>query len=346
VAGTSPAAALSVEVVRQDLEHDLRAVDHAGTLYATVLGDGDRRLWASGDGGQSFQLRGALPIGDAFGPIAVLGDDTLLADTVTAGKHTVARSTDHGATWQDVLPLGGYRLLQPHSVAELDGAVYLAEYQVAAAIAPIHLWFSADAGATWSVRHVLEGYRHAHAVIADAGRGALWLLMGDGTGGLLRSLDGGTSFAPVVGSPDGVAVDASVLGDGGLLFGRDALFHPAQPAVVRLDGEDHATVEASLPGPSYSIHALAGGGGFLLGETHEVAGDVYPPDDSSAHLFGSGDGRGWTELMAFTPLSYQDYTRADVRWQLPTGEALVEVANALGYGPGGKGYLVLKAKQE
>jgi len=340
------ARSLAVDVALQDDQHDALGVDAEGTIFALALADSDRRIYASTDGGRSFAARGALPIGDAFNVIAPLGGGTLLADTITAGAHTIARSTDRGATWRDVLPLGpSYRILQPHSVAELDGVVYLADYQVAANVAPIHLYASGDGGATWSVRHVFDGYRHAHSLLADPPRHALWALLGDGTGGLVRSLDGGRTFAPVLGSPDGVAVDATVVGEGELLFGRDALFRPAVPAVVRarLDGSE--SVLSSLPGPSYSIRALAGGG-FLVGVTHEIEGDVYPPNDASAHLFGSPDGANWSPLASFPPRDFQDYTRADVYFTLPSGEALLAVHNALGFGTEGRGFQLLHSTMQ
>jgi hypothetical protein len=335
-------AGIAVEVVFSDALHLVRAVDRAGTVYALTLDDLPSHLYASLDGARTFQPRGVHPLGAGFQQVTSLRDGTLLADTVLAGSHSVSRSTDHGVTWLDVLALGAYRWLQPHSVAELGGEVFLGEYQSFTQETPIRLWRSGDGGATWQVRYTFQGSRHAHAIIPDPASGALFALLGDWSGGLLRSFDAGGSWSQVLGVPDGVAVDA-VVTQAGLLFGRDALYLPAQPAIVRLTSDGTETVLASLPGPSYSIHSLAGGG-YLLGETREPAGDVYSQDDLSAHVFGSRDGVVWSHLLAFPRASPLDYVRADIHWLLPSGEVLLELWNTETLAPGGNGFLILRAR--
>jgi hypothetical protein len=41
-----------------------------------------------------------------------------------------------------------------------------------------------------------------------------------------------------------------------------------------------------------------------------------------------------------------DDVRADVYWQLPTGELVFTVRNASGFGPGGRGYLLLSPTRQ
>ncbi|HEX5011632.1 MAG TPA: exo-alpha-sialidase, partial [Planctomycetota bacterium] len=241
--------------------------------------------------------------------------------------------------------LGNFELLQPHNIRELGGTVFLAEYQTFAQLSPIRLWASTDRGASWSVRYTFGGRRHAHALLADPARGALYCLLGDPTGGIMRSQDGGHSWSSFVEGFDGVVVDA-VMTDRGLLYGTDGLYAPAYPRILAtaLDGTRQALLD--LPGPSYSIlevgpQSALGQGGFLLGVTRETDGDVYDPDDLAAHVFSSPDGTRWRELLAFPRLSPDDYARADVRWQLRSGEVVLELFNVEGLGPEGRGFVLL-----
>lgn len=331
---------LTFRATHVELRYDFKAVDRAGTAYATRVDESHRRVWASDDSGRTWTARGQHPASAAFLQIATLSDGVLLADTQLRGLHTVARSTDQGATWEDVLPLDGYQMLQPHSVAELGGEVFLAEYQVDTLEAPIRVWVSKDRGATWRVRYTFQGRRHCHALIADPAKKALWALMGDRFGGLLRSTDRGFSWTPVVDGPPGVAVDAVVTPEG-LLLGLDNLFLPDRPVIKRVNPDDSVTVLAPLPGPSYSIVRLPSGG-YALGTTREVDGDVYPPGDESAHVFASADGERWQEVFDIPRGLRDEYGRADVRWSLPTGEVALELINARSFGHLGRGYVLLE----
>ena len=49
---------------------------------------------------------------------------------------------------------------------------------------------------------------------------------------------------------------------------------------------------------------------------------VDAPGALSARLLGSPDGTRWSELAALPRLTDSIYARADVCWQLPSGEAL------------------------
>jgi len=84
--------------------------------------------------------------------MTALSDGTLIADLSESSGHALARSADHGATWTDVLKTGQYRMLTPHSIAELDGEVYFVEYQVsppARCSVPVEV---ADRARTWTVQ--------------------------------------------------------------------------------------------------------------------------------------------------------------------------------------------------
>jgi hypothetical protein len=326
-----------LEVQLTDTAHRLLGVDPSGTLFALLWGGDPSQLWTSRDAVRWFP-RPAFR-GHEFLRMAALLDGVLLADTTIAGSHVLARSDDHGQTWSEVLPLGDRRMLQPRSVAELRGTVFLAEYQVASQEpVPIHVWASEDRGATWQVRATLEGYRHAHGLLADPLANELWAFMGDPTGAMLRSADAGATWSVVVPAPWGVVVDA-VLTPEGLLFGTDGLYVPAFPRIERLLAGDQVRVLRPLPAPSYSIDAVRGGG-YLLGTTHEAGGDIYPPGDDAAHLFASPDGWSWTEVLAYDRADPAEYGRLDVYWDLPDGRVLVEFANAAGLGTG---FLVARA---
>jgi hypothetical protein len=333
------AAPLALEVTYRDTEHEVLAMDPRGTLYGVTVGDSRGRLFASTDSGRTWSRRGTHGSGYGFLKMTSLGDGTLLANVTSAEGFALSRSTDHGATWKVVLPLGRFRMLQPHNIRELHGTVFFLEYQTFTDSSPINLWVSMNKGATWKVRHVFEGRRHGHGLVADPRQGVLWAMMGDLRGGLLRSEDEGVTWQPVVDGPPGVAVDA-VVTSRGLLFGTDNLYAPPLPAVQLVTDEDVMVHQAGLPGPSYSITKISGGG-YILGTTRETGGDVYAPDDLSAHVFFSADGRTWSEFRAFPRLLETDYARADVYWQMPSGELVLELSNTQELGS--RGFLLLKA---
>ena len=58
-------------------------------------------------------------------------------------------------------------------------------------------------------------------------------------------------------------------------------------------------------------------------------------------LFGSVDGIHWTKLLEIPQLDPNLDVRTDVFWELATGELVVNVRNAAGFGPSGRGYVLL-----
>ncbi|WP_228530934.1 MULTISPECIES: sialidase family protein [Myxococcaceae] len=337
-AGTSPDAGvpdagtgtrLTLSVTLTETRFNFLGVDGSGTAYATRFGESESRLYASTDNARTWTLRGTHPNGSSFKELAVLSNGTLIADTQRSSSHWLSRSTDGGRTWSEVLSAGVYRMLTPHSIAELDGTVYWAEYQTFTGEAtPIRVWASTDNGATWSVRATLNGHRHAHGLRADPARSALWIYFGDTTpqGATLRSTDAGRTWTTLLTGQEGIIVDAEVLPNGDLIFGQDISFLPERPAIGRLSPTGVYTVLAQLPGPSYSGHTVRSGG-FVIGATREPGGDIYPPGAENAYLYGSLDGVTWEPLLSYRRLNTVDNARMDVYWELPTGELVLELEN-------------------
>ena len=336
---------LAAEITYTETGFNLLAVDRAGTAYGVNLAASDAELWSSADG-RAWSKRGATTGGASFWMLQPLSDGTLLADVATGAAHAIARSTDRGATWTEVLPLGGYRSLTPHSFAELDGAAYFLEYQVfTAGNAVIRLWRSLDGGATWAVRRLFQGHRHGHGLIADPARHALWAFFGDTDlqSGVYRSTDGGATWIPIVaGSQDGDIVDATLLPDGSLLCGQDISYLPPRPGVARIGLDGSVTRYETLPSASYSAHAIRAGG-YVVGATYELDSDVSPPGWRQGSLWGSLDGIRWEKLLDVPQLDAKQDVRADVYWELPSGELVINVRNAAGFGPDGLGYLLMRA---
>jgi hypothetical protein len=335
----TPSAPFSLQVTYRDDAREIMAVDPQGTVYAVQATHGSSRLFASKDNARTWTPRGEHPGDYGFFKMTALQDGTLLANVTSPEGYALSRSTDHGATWRVVLPLGRFKMLQPHNIRELHGTVFFLEYQTFTDSSPINLWVSQDQGATWRVRHVFEGRRHGHGLVADPVQGVLWAMMGDLKGGLLRSEDEGMTWQPVLDGPPGVAVDA-VVTPRGLLFGTDNLYTPPLPAVQRVGSEDTMVHLGALPGPSYSVLEVPGGG-FVMGTTRETGGDVYAPGDVSAHVLYSAEGDTWREFQAYPRAAEDDYARADVYWKLRSGELVLELSNTQELGR--RGFLLLKA---
>lgn len=335
-------AALSVQVVHTDSGHEVKAVDPSGTVYGLSTSDSSARIYASTDGARSWIYRGRHPAGGSFKRMTSLSDGTLLADTQTSAGFALSRSADGGRTWQDVLFLGDRQLLSPRSIEQWGDEVFLVEYQtVTTASTPIRLWVSTDLGVSWSLRYTFEGHRHAHAVRGDPYTGDIWVFMGDSTAqsAILRSTDGGRRWTQVIEGQSSLACDG-VFTPEGLVYGQDISFLPWRPKIVRVTREGQLTELAALPAPGYSMLQTAGGG-FLLGTTWESNGDIYLPGEERAHLFGSVDGDVWTDLLGYERVSASEYARADVFWQLPSGEVILQLRNVAQTGAG-HGYQLLK----
>lgn len=150
----------------------------------------------SRDGGASWQPFAAQPAiaPSAPGPVAVSADGaTLLWSFVhwDGTKYAAHRSTDGGATWAEVatFPKGGTPVADPidpkrfYAYDTDTGAVFL----------------STDKGATFTAgaSELPSGDVQFRIAAAPGRSGDLWLSAKDN--GLLRSTDGGRTFAPVAG---------------------------------------------------------------------------------------------------------------------------------------------------
>jgi hypothetical protein len=336
----------SLEVVLTNTTHQFMAVDPAGTAYALKLDESTSRLYVSTDGARTWSFKARHSKGGSFRVMSALADGTLLANTSRDGVQYLSRSGDGGATWSEVLSLGDFRMLTPHNLAELDGTVYLIEYQsFTTQDTPIRLHASKDQGRTWEVRQTFTGHRHGHGLTADPARHALWAFFGDTTrqSGTYRSVDAGRSWVRVLGGQEGCVVDAVPLSDGSLLFGQDITYLPARPHIAQLSPDGTYAALTLLTGPVYSTHAVKAGG-YVAGIAREPGGDIYPPTELSAHVWGSLDGVEWKELRSYPRLTSDENVRADVFFELPSGLLVLQLANAQGFGPSGRGYQLVRLK--
>jgi photosystem II stability/assembly factor-like uncharacterized protein len=138
-------------------------------------------MLVSVNAGQSFaRIGGGVP-GD-FAGLRRAGANTVLA---FAGDGTLARSLDRGLTWQAIgsAPLSG--------LLDISFATDAVGYILAKGGA---LQRTDDSGATWSV--LGDEVDAAHAILST---GVDTLLVGT-AGGVRRSTDGGTTFAPAAGA--------------------------------------------------------------------------------------------------------------------------------------------------
>jgi photosystem II stability/assembly factor-like uncharacterized protein len=338
-------AALTFRETWRDTAMEILAVAPNGTAFARGLSRGPDRLFASTDGARTWTQRARHPAGSAWKVMAALSDGTLLATVrTTSGDFALSRSTDGGATWRDVLALGQMRMQHARSIAELAGVVYFLEFQTATSSdLPVRLWASTDRGATWSTRFVFTGHSRGNVLSADRATGALWATFGDRTRqmAVARSTDGGRSWATLLRGDAGDVLDATPLPGGELLFGQAISRLPLRPSIARLSPSGGLTVVAPLPGPSYSIQRLSAGG-FVVGAAREAGGDLSPPGDTSARLVASPDGARWSEVASFRAADPNADVRADVYFELPsTRELVVQLINAEGFGPGGRGYVLM-----
>ncbi len=334
-----------LELVRSNATHELLAVDEAGTLYG-IPAEGPRsRLMASTDGGLTFSARGQH--GGNLWALAAMEGGTLLAVASHSGTYYLQRSTDGGMTWGNSVSLGSYRAQGPRSFAQLGNTWFFLEYQsFTSSTVPIRLWATTDGGATWSVRSTLTSHRHGYGLVEDPRTGALWALMGSSAAqaAVLRSSDGGRTWTPVLRGYGANAQPGVVHMGGALLLGQSTLFEPEHPTLLSLSPDGTLSELMELPGPAYSIAAVPGGG-WVMGTAWSSEGDVHANGDVYARLFISADGVTWRESRRYERMSGADLTRADVWGVLPSGELVVRVEDASGFGSSGVGFQVLRVKR-
>ena len=333
-----------LQVVFTNTTHRLLTVSRTGTAYGLKLDDSTSRLYVSTDGARTWSYKGRTPLGGSFHVVSALADGTLLADTERGGAHYLARSSDGGATWSEVLSLGKYRLLTSRNIAELDGTVYLLEYQAfTSQNATIQLHASTDQGRSWTVRQIFTGHRHGHGLAVDPARHALWAFFGDNIqqSAIVRTTDAGATWSTVIAGQKALVVTAAVLKDGSLLYAQDINWLPGRPRIVQLSPDGTYVELESLTGAAYSTYAVRGGG-FVAGVAREPLGDAYAPEEESAHVWASLDGVEWVDRLQYPRLSPDENVRADVYAELPSGLLVLQLQNARGFGPGGLGYQLVR----
>ncbi len=337
--------AMGLDLVRSSATHELLTVDGAGTLYALPAGGPRSRLMASTDGGVTFSARGQG--GGNLWTLVAMEVGTLLSVASDSGVFFLQRSTDGGMTWGNKVRLGSYRAHGPRSFARWGGTWFFLESQTATSSAvPLRLWASTDGGATWAVRSTLTAHRQGYALAVDPGTGALWATMGSSTAqaAVLRSLDGGWTWTPLLRGYGANAMAGVVHSSGALLFGQSTLFKPEQPKLQTLSPAGTLSVLMTLPGPASSL-AQVPGGGWVLGTAWFSEGDVHAAGDVFARLFLSADGVSWQEARRYERMPGADLTRVDVWGTLPSGELVVRVEGANGFGSAGVGFQVLRVRR-
>ena len=174
-------------------------------------------------------LAGALAALIVAGPVNLIGVNGGNALTLPAARHLVRLDPQNGkpATWLLAVQRDG-------SDGHWLGFCFI-EYQVFTTNStPIRLWKSTGAGASWSGQYTFQGHRHAHGLMPDPARHALFAFFGDfdAQSGLYRSTDGGASWTLIKGGTQaGDIVDGVVLADGSFLCGLSRI--DAQPAADR-----------------------------------------------------------------------------------------------------------------
>ncbi len=138
-AARATAADLSVQVVSQNPDVYLDAVDPSGNAYGTPVSN-DHDIMRSRDEGQTWSLVYSFPSSYTLWFISALASGTVLAH-VDTGAMTLFRSTDEGATWTRVLALPSssvfYTTLTPASIADGGGYVWLGTYNTGQSAAAI-----------------------------------------------------------------------------------------------------------------------------------------------------------------------------------------------------------------
>jgi photosystem II stability/assembly factor-like uncharacterized protein len=231
----------------------LEALVFSSATRVVGVGDGGATL-ASDDAGHTFARVGGVLPGDLVA-LRRSGANTVFA---FATDGTLARSTDRGLSWQPIgsAPLGG--LLDLSFVSDTVG------YILAKGGA---LQRTDDSGTSWSV--VGDEVAGARALLAT---GVDTLLVGS-TAGILRSTDGGATFARAAGA------GKSVLGFD--RAGKTLVAYGPRALLVSTDGGARWRAAAPPPGGRIgSVDFLTAKGGYVVRADGEV-------------LSTSNGGRSW-----------------------------------------------------
>ena len=240
-----------LEVVRSLTNTRVLAV--RGTIGYARIGNDPYQLIKSTDEFVTTQPLFRFPSYAPLNELTVLKSGTLIAHVGTS-PFSLWRSTDQGVTFTKAFdfPSSGstwiYRTLTPDNLTEDNqGRVYLSTYNTCPCNSTRnYMWYSDTDGRTWlplpgfspdasgNLPPVATAFRHIHSLEYDPQTGTLYVIAGDGHGGVWKSTDGGGSFQPLCTGryTECVAVDAEV-GSGFMIYGTD-LFDTNANVIYRL----------------------------------------------------------------------------------------------------------------
>jgi hypothetical protein len=209
-----------------------------------------------------------------------------------------------------------------HITAIPNGTVFWGEYFDNASRDEVHIYASADGGATWNIAYTFpkRAIRHVHNIVHDPWANCLWLLTGD-YGDECRIIRASYDFRHVdvvlQGHQQARAV-ALVPAESGLYFSSDtpmeanAIYHLDRQGTNR-QGE----LSQLAPLTSSSIYGCRVGRDIFFSTMVEPSAKN---PDSFVRVFGGRDGRDWHPLLAWKkdhwPMRFFQYGNAF----LPDGE--------------------------
>jgi hypothetical protein len=184
-----------------------------------------------------------------------------------------------------------------HITAVPGGAVYWGEYFDNSARDEVHIYGSADGGATWTVVYTFPkgAIRHVHNIVHDPWENCLWVLTGD-YGDECRVLRASCDFSHVEavlqGNQQARAVALVPMPDG-LYFSSDTPLESNY--VYRLDRQGGLSRLASIS--SSSIY------GCRVGDRVFFSTMVEPSEvnrDQQVRIFGGREAGSWRPLLAWS----------------------------------------------
>jgi hypothetical protein len=198
-----------------------------------------------------------------------------------------------------------------HITATPKGTVFWGEYFDNPQRDEVHVYASADCGASWHVAHTFSkgAIRHVHNIVYDRWEDCLWILTGDhGTEcQILRASSDLTQVDVVMAGNQQARAVALVPSDQGLYFASDT---PLETNHIYRLGRDGNLYPVS-PLTSSSIY------GCRVGEYLFFTTMVEPSSvntDEQVRIYGSRDGNAWRSLLAWKkdrwPMRFFQYGNA------------------------------------
>ena len=181
-----------------------------------------------------------------------------------------------------------------HICAVPGGAVFWGEYFDNPSREEVHIYASADQGATWNVAHTFPkgSIRHVHNIVHDAWENCLWILTGD-YGDECRILRAACDFSRVEtvlqGNQQARSV-AVVPTEDGLYFSSDTPLE--SNFIYRLDRR--SVLSQLAPISSSSIYGCRVGGHVFFSTMVEPS-EVNP--DRQVRIYGGNISEGWRPLL-------------------------------------------------